>query len=127
MNSNNLPLVRAPPDALRHGFYSASEDVRPVHPVQQLQTMHRRNQFELKMATVEQVYGKAAAMRLRTEKAVMEQFGRLPGLPSSRIGLDTVTGADEELNFSDFLNDPNEHPEHNFRVHEAMEVKLSIF
>lgn len=26
------------------------------------------------MATVEQVYGKAAAMRLRTEKAVMEQF-----------------------------------------------------
>lgn len=27
------------------------------------------------MATVEQVYGKAAAMRLRTEKAVLEQFG----------------------------------------------------
>lgn len=26
------------------------------------------------MATVEQVYGKAAAMRLRTEKAVLEQF-----------------------------------------------------
>lgn len=31
------------------------------------------------MATVEQVYGKAAAMRLRTEKAVLEQFKvRLP-------------------------------------------------
>lgn len=26
------------------------------------------------MCTVEQVYGKAAAMRLRTEKAVLEQF-----------------------------------------------------
>lgn len=82
------------------------------------------------MATVEQVYGKAAAMRLRTEKAVMEQFGvsaivslavahleqpasspcilihaqRLPGLPSSHAGLDTLTGADEQIEFSDFLN-----------------------
>lgn len=83
------------------------------------------------MATVEQVYGKAAAMRLRTEKAVMEQFGvrsllwlraalwisithsitlsicmvqRMPGLPSSRAGLDTITGADQEIEFADFLN-----------------------
>lgn len=38
-NSSSLPLVRAPPDALRHGFYSASEDVRAVHEVQHLQTM----------------------------------------------------------------------------------------
>lgn len=114
----SLPLVRAPPDALRHGFYSASEDARPVHEVQRLQTIvrvsfalacidkiaasslrvhvscedpwisrvrvneyqcsreqHRTTNWELKMATVEQVYGKAAAMRLRTEKAVLEQFG----------------------------------------------------
>ncbi|KAJ0408105.1 hypothetical protein P43SY_002075 [Pythium insidiosum] len=127
MNANSLPLVRAPPDALRHGFYSASADVRPVHPVQQLQAMHRRNTWELKMATAEQIYGKGAAMRLRTEKAVMEQFGRMPGLPSSHVGLDTITGADEEITFNDFLNDPAEHPEHSFRVHDAMEVKLAIF
>lgn len=38
---NSLPLVRAPPDALRYGFYSASEDARPVHEVQRLQTMVR--------------------------------------------------------------------------------------
>ncbi|POM57969.1 hypothetical protein PHPALM_37447 [Phytophthora palmivora] len=121
MNSASLPLVRAPPDALRFGFYSASEDVRPVHEVQRLQTTHRQSNWELKMATVEQVYGKGAAMRLRTEKA------RLPGLPSSHAGLDTLTGADEQIEFTDFLNDPDEHPENTFRVHEAMEVKLSIF
>lgn len=79
------------------------------------------------MSTVEQVYGKAAAMRLRTEKAVLEQYTRLPGLPSSHAGLDTLTGADEQIQFADFLNDPNEHPENALRVHEAMEVKLSIF
>ncbi|CAI5705090.1 unnamed protein product [Peronospora effusa] len=126
-NSSSLPLVRAPPDALRFGFYSASEDVRPLHEVQRLQTTHRQSNWELKMATVEQVYGKAAAMRLRTEKSVLEQFTRLPGLPSSHAGLDTLTGADEQIEFTDFLNDPNEHPENSFRVHEAMEVKLSIF
>ncbi|UIZ26860.1 hypothetical protein KXD40_001692 [Peronospora effusa] len=133
-NSSSLPLVRAPPDALRFGFYSASEDVRPLHEVQRLQTTHRQSNWELKMATVEQVYGKAAAMRLRTEKSVLEQFTRLPGLPSSHAGLDTLTGADEQIEFTDFLNGsdscfghPNEHPENSFRVHEAMEVKLSIF
>ncbi|DBA03159.1 TPA: hypothetical protein N0F65_003879 [Lagenidium giganteum] len=127
MNAANVPFVRAAPDAMRHGFHSASEDVRPVHEVQRLQTYHRRTNWELKMATVEQVYGKAASMRLRTEKAVMEQFVRLPGLASSRAGLDTITGDDEQLSFNDFLNDPNEHPEHTFKVHETMEVKLGIF
>lgn len=39
--SASLPLVRAPPDALRFGFYSASEDVRPLHEVQRLQTTVR--------------------------------------------------------------------------------------
>jgi hypothetical protein len=29
---------------------------------------------------------------------------RLPGLPSARVGLDTLTGADEQIEFSDFLN-----------------------
>ncbi|KAL7693187.1 putative proteasome maturation factor Ump1 [Plasmopara halstedii] len=124
MNSSGLPLIRAPPDALRYGFYSASEDVRPIHEVQRLQTL---SNWEIKMSTVEQVYGKAAAMRLRTEKAIFEQFTRLPGLPSSHAGLDTLTGADDQIDFADFLNDPNEHPENTFRVHEAMEVKLAIF
>ncbi|CAH0477059.1 unnamed protein product [Peronospora belbahrii] len=127
MNSSSLPLVRAPPDALRYGFYSASEDVRPLHEVERLQTTYRQSNWNLKMATVEQIYGKAAAMRLRTEKSVLEQFTRLPGLPSSHAGLDTLMGTDEQIEFTDFLNDPNEHPENTFRVHEAMEVKLSIF
>uniref|UniRef100_A0AAV1V1J3 Proteasome maturation factor UMP1 n=1 Tax=Peronospora matthiolae TaxID=2874970 RepID=A0AAV1V1J3_9STRA len=127
MNSSSLPLVRAPPDTLRFGFYSASEDVRSLHEVQRLQTTQRQSNWELKMATVEQIYGKAAAMRLRTEKSVLEQFTRFPGLPSSHAGLDTLTGADEQIEFADFLNDPDEHPENTFRIHEAMEVKLSIF
>ena len=86
---------------------------------------HEMN-WELKMATVEQVYGKAASMRLRTEKAVLEQFKveiisiripgkqsqvvitqRLPGLPSSNAGIDTITGMDEQVDLEDILNGTN--------------------
>ena len=84
------------------------------------------------MKTVENIYGKAAAMRLRTEKAIMEKYTvrnklraleytyggndwilmrctwwrpqRMPGLPSSRVGLDTITGKDEEMEFSDIFS-----------------------
>ncbi len=69
------------------------------------------------------------------------------------VGLETVMGTDEQIDFSDILNgtqtlesivsqellvtnfliimrlvDPQERPElSNFKVHDAMEVKLSIF
>lgn len=56
------------------------------------------------MNTVEHIYGRGVAMRLRTEKAIMEQYTRLPGLPSSRLGLETVMGTDGDLDFDDVLN-----------------------
>lgn len=51
------------------------------------------------------LYGVAAAMRLKTEKEVLAtQAARLPGLPSSRVGLETVLGTDETIEFEDVLN-----------------------
>ncbi|KDO35729.1 hypothetical protein SPRG_18875 [Saprolegnia parasitica CBS 223.65] len=127
MDVTSLPLLRAGPDVLRVGWQRADQDARPVHEVQRLE-MHRRvHGFEAKMNSVEQIYGKAAAMRLRTEKIMLEQHVRLPGLPSSRVGLDTLMGNDDTLDFADILNEPQENPEVHFRVHDAMEVKLAIF
>ncbi|ETW06528.1 hypothetical protein H310_02758 [Aphanomyces invadans] len=128
MDASSLPLLRAGPDLMRVGFQRASEDTRPVHEVQRLETHRRLRGFEGKMRSVEQIYGKAAAMRLRTEKILLEQHTRLPGLPSSRCGLDTVLGNDDTLDFTDILNDPQDSPEApQFRVHDVMEVKLAIF
>ncbi|KAF0682460.1 Aste57867_25412 [Aphanomyces stellatus] len=127
MDATSLPLLRAGPDLLRVGFNRASEDTRPVHEVQRIEIHRRLRGFEGKMNTVEQIYGKAAAMRLRTEKVLLEQHTRLPGLPSSRVGLDTVLGNDELIDFCDVLNDPQESTEVPFRVHDVMEVKLAIF
>ncbi|OQR85315.1 hypothetical protein THRCLA_23042 [Thraustotheca clavata] len=127
MDATSLPLLRAGPDVLRVGWQSAAQDSRAVHEVQRLEMHQRLRGFEGKMNTVEQIYGKAAAMRLRTEKILLEQHVRMPGLPSSHVGLDTILGNDDVIDFTDVLNEPSENPEATFRVHDAMEVKLAIF
>ena len=33
-----MPMMRAPPDTLRYGWHKASEDVKPEHPVQRLES-----------------------------------------------------------------------------------------
>ena len=55
------------------------------------------------MQAIQVLYGAGAAMRMQTDKAILEQFERLPGLPSARIGLNTAVGKDEEFGFEDFL------------------------
>ena len=58
---------------------------------------------------------------------MLSQQQRMPGLPSSNIGLETVLGLDETLDFGDFLNLPEDRPQQpTFRVHEAMEIKYGL-
>ena len=56
------------------------------------------------MASVERSYGSAAAISMKVEKAIMGNFQRLPGLRSSHVGLNTVLGVDEDIDFEDILN-----------------------
>ena len=69
-----------------------------------LSIQHKKNEWAVKMATVEKRYGAALALTMQTERAIMNQYKRLPGLKSSNIGLDVVTGRDEEIDFEDILN-----------------------
>lgn len=56
------------------------------------------------------------------------QVQRLPGLPSSFVALDTVTGRSEIIDHQDVLNLPSERPvEPKFSLHDAMEVKLGMW
>ena len=56
------------------------------------------------MAEVQKSYGMGLRLNLATEKAMMSEFKRLPGLKSSHVGLDVVTGVDEDIDFEDVLN-----------------------
>jgi hypothetical protein len=38
------------------------------------------------------------------EREILSQFHRLPVLESSYVGLETVLGIDEDIDYEDFLN-----------------------
>ena len=112
---------------LRDGFSSFAHGVQASHPVQAMEiqvsqptlwclvglldhrnssvdTQNQKTSFEGKMATVEKMFGTALTLHLRTEKAILSKYQRLPGLPSSRTGLETILGEDEEIGFADVLS-----------------------
>ena len=64
----------------------------------------------------------------RLPPLAQSQVQRLPGLPSSFVALDTVTGRSEIIDHQDVLNLPSERPvEPKFSLHDALEVKLGMW
>lgn len=65
---------------------------------------HMKNQWEADQYLLERVYGSHAAWEKRMERAVLSQVQRLPGIPSSHVGIDHVLGRDDKIGFEDILN-----------------------
>mmetsp|Transcript_8467 Transcript_8467/g.26218 ORF Transcript_8467/g.26218 Transcript_8467/m.26218 type:complete len:121 (+) Transcript_8467:334-696(+) len=72
--------------------------VYPVAPWQWL-----RNQLENKHYVMGNVYGTHLPMRLKMETNILSQVSRLPGIRSSHVGLNTILGRDETIDFEDYL------------------------
>lgn len=62
-----------------------------------------RNQIETKHYMMAQVYGSHLPMQIRMELDILSNMQRLPGLPNSNIGLETILGRDETIDFEDYL------------------------
>jgi hypothetical protein len=97
-----------------------SDDLSHVHPLQPLQANVRvcpvctaprcLNPVTLqdaKNAVVRQreilaaTYGKHVPLRMQIESEILSQFRRLPSLPSSMLGLETLAGRDTKLDVAD--------------------------
>lgn len=63
-----------------------------------------KDKWDSDMYRVERVYGSHAAWEKRMDRAVLSQARRLPGIPSSFSGLDTIMGRDDKIGFEDFLS-----------------------
>lgn len=111
-----------------HFFPHQSHPSPSPHPTNHTNQLQRKErEFRARLDTISRLYGVAAAMRLKTEKDVLSQIRRAPGLPSSMVGLETVLGTDETIEFEDFLNDPLEKPDlPQVPVHEKMEAALGL-
>lgn len=100
-----MPVISGSTDPLREGAsVSMADAMRVGHPVESLQRDALTSPWERKVYSAQRVYGGAAAMEMRLDRAILSQFQRGPGLESSFAGLDSLLGRDETLGFEDYLN-----------------------
>jgi proteasome maturation protein len=124
----SMPALLTPTDVLaRGGLRSMRHEAAATHPVERLERSSAVTEWENKLHHVERVYGPGQAMRMRMERAMLAQFQRAPGLPSSFVGLDTLLGRDVKIGFEDVLDLPCNRPDMpRETVHEVLERKLGM-
>merc|ERR1719181_541940 len=107
------------------------EGTKARHPVERLVLDHTRRSEQQEMMTKALIYGQHAPLKAKMEREILSQFQRLPGLPSSMIGLETMMDMDDDLEFEDIFNLEAEAPMArttgpNFGLHEVMEARLGM-
>jgi hypothetical protein len=94
----------APPSTLKY-------ESAPIHPVQRVIATHAASDLQARRTLQAATYGAAFPMRRMMQESVLAQFHRLPGLPSSGLAMDVLSGRDADIDFDDYLNLPSESPE----------------
>lgn len=85
----------------------------------------RNHQFMRNLA-LNNVYGSHMVIRMEMEKRILSGIQRLPVIQSEFAGLESMTGADTEIDFDDYLNAPQHRETALPSVHVLMEQKLGL-
>eukprot|EP00472_Partenskyella_glossopodia_P014762 CAMPEP_0197515242 /NCGR_PEP_ID=MMETSP1318-20131121/432_1 /TAXON_ID=552666 /ORGANISM="Partenskyella glossopodia, Strain RCC365" /LENGTH=83 /DNA_ID=CAMNT_0043063555 /DNA_START=213 /DNA_END=464 /DNA_ORIENTATION=- len=77
------------------------------------------------MRMLAKIHGVHVPMRMKMDQTILAQQQRfpVPGLKSSFVGLETMLGMDEQIEFEDYLNNP-EFSEKQVDIHTEMEKSL---
>lgn len=129
--SSSIPLMRSPVDNQMetgpNGNNLAAAATRR-HFVDDIQRSGTQRGF-LDLDGVRRLYGSGLAMTLATERQIhSNNGGRLPGMPESKLALDTVMGNHCVLDFGDVLGRPENNPIDIVKddVHSAMQRKMKL-
>eukprot|EP00123_Amoebidium_parasiticum_P019299 comp24482_c0_seq1/m.46731 comp24482_c0_seq1/g.46731 ORF comp24482_c0_seq1/g.46731 comp24482_c0_seq1/m.46731 type:complete len:141 (-) comp24482_c0_seq1:53-475(-) len=95
------------------------------HPVEVIQKTHMAAHDEIRLAMLGTVAGQHAAMRVRMERSLVAMPMRMPGVQHHNVGLETLLGLDETIDYTDFFNDPRD-AEVMGDFHVMMEHKLGL-
>uniref|UniRef100_A0A8B9RPY2 Proteasome maturation protein n=1 Tax=Accipiter nisus TaxID=211598 RepID=A0A8B9RPY2_9AVES len=106
-------------------FTSVKNELLPSHPLELAEKNFQLNQDKTNFATLRNIQGLHAPLKLQMEFRAVKQAQRLPFLHSSNIALDTLRGNDECIGFEDILNDPSQ-SEVMGEPHMMMEYKLGL-
>jgi len=122
--SNSIPILRSPPQLLELGPGGTNvQAATPVHPVQLIQMQAEPRRVETQKALMARIYGAHVPMRMTMEETILSQFQRMPGLPSSMVGLETLLNTDTKIDYADYLGGP-ELSEKQVDVHALIEARL---
>ena len=114
-------------DAFRMGLASLKEDAGVRHPVEAIQGHEQgRGAVEAQAQTLRDLYGAAFPVRMAIDQQILGRFGRLPGVPSSRLGLEALTGDLDDFTFESYLGLPEFSEDAPLDLHSAMESKLQL-
>ncbi|KAK1268415.1 Cyclin-B1-2 [Acorus gramineus] len=114
-------------DALRFGLNGVKSDIIASHPLQSLHESIKKNQEDSKRAVLATTYGSAFPLKMDLDRQILSRFQRPPGLPSSMLGYDALTGGLDDFQIKDYFIDPQD--SESFRppdMHHGMEVHLGI-
>jgi len=111
---------------MRLGLASLKEDVAPKHPVEVIQRESKKQADVTKNQMLRNLYGVAVPAKASIETQILDRFHRLPGLQSSKLGLESLTGALDEYGFESYLGLPEYSEELPVEMHAQMEVKLKL-
>jgi len=121
-----LPFLRDSSVPLKHGLATLQNQSISTHPVQHIQKNWVIDEASRENFAIKRIFGTQMNMRLEMEKEILGKPKRLPGLPSSFVGLETVLGTDEDIDFEDYLSDPRTSETIPPSTHEMMETSLGI-
>ncbi|KAK4346356.1 hypothetical protein RND71_032695 [Anisodus tanguticus] len=96
-------------DAFRFGLHGVKSDIVGSHPLESTYHYTKVRQEEMKRKILANTYGSALPMKLELDRQILSRFQRPPGaIPSSMVGLESLTGGLEDFAFEDYLNDVGE-------------------
>lgn len=123
--SSSLPFLTSPPDPLREGLVTLKDGSRASHPVEVIQTSQKAGEAA-RLEMLQNVYGSGLPARMQIEKQLLDRVERLPGLPSSKLGLDSLTGNLDDFSFGSYLNLPEASEIAPTDIHTVMEKRLGL-
>jgi proteasome maturation protein len=126
MAMDELPFKTQPHDAMRLGLASLKEDALLTHPVEQIQQEHKLHASAKQLNMMRQLYGTAVPAKLEIESQILSRFTRLPGLPSSKLGLEAMTGELDDFSFESYLGQSQYSDAVPPELHSQMELALNM-
>mmetsp|Transcript_28315 Transcript_28315/g.52136 ORF Transcript_28315/g.52136 Transcript_28315/m.52136 type:complete len:112 (-) Transcript_28315:170-505(-) len=108
-STSYLPMHFDAHDTLRNGLCSLKYDAAPKHPVEIIQMNSKNDQLNSRTQMLKDIYGAALPARMHLENQILSKFHRLPGIPSSNLGLEVLNGDLDDFTFESFIGLPEDH------------------